>query len=74
MSEWQPIESCPDGSFALFYEDGAVRLLFFEGGEFKSPDWAVDAWGDIASGVMVRTLIVEPTHWMPLPDPPLQPE
>lgn len=71
MSEWRPIETCPAGEFALFYEDGAVRLLFYEGGEFQSPDWAVNEWGDIAGDkIKVRTLISEPTHWMPLPELP----
>ena len=68
MSEWQPIETAPDGVKALITDGKEVtaakidRQLFkpdirFEGIMFSGHEWDWDF--DIA----------DITHWMPLPEP-----
>lgn len=68
MSEWQPIERAPrDGSELLLTDGERVAVwpaptpgtLFYLPGSKDAP------------GTMYN---FHPTHWMPLPDPPLQPE
>ncbi len=59
---WLPIETAPkDGSLVLLCNalDGGMYVGFYERSE----------WEDI-SGEMMEMLIGEPTHWMPLPEPP----
>lgn len=61
--EWQPIETAPkDGSefigyVATSYQGGAVVLHWYK--KYGWIDWDYDVW--------------EPTHWMPLPPPPVTP-
>jgi len=61
MSEWQPIETAPrDGTRVLIAdEDVWMAVARF---------WPCNmAWTeDAASGLKLN----EPTHWMPLPEPP----
>lgn len=53
--EWQPIATAPkDGRDVLVFDDGAITIA----------SWFMDLWWD--HGEMVP----EPTHWMPLPEPP----
>lgn len=60
MSEWKPIETAPkDGTETLGY-DAAEQKIFVM--HYSKCSWARD--GDDYD------LIVSPTHWMPLPDPP----
>lgn len=65
MSEWQPIETCPDNTTVLFWNHGfkigrmehdtlrigGVRMNHFWGGPLFDDD-------------------DPPTWWMPLPEPP----
>jgi hypothetical protein len=75
MSEWRPIETAP--------MDGTEVLLYFPAGKFV-PE-ANDFDGEIVSTMAVMSANArgyfsgyyegvgpngEPTHWMPLPDPP----
>lgn len=54
--EWQPIETAPrDGTWILVYVNGTVTNAFFYLGHWDD--------GDYFSRM-------EPTHWMPLPEPP----
>lgn len=60
MSEWKTIETAPkDGTLVLLHGKGYVKTGWFDDsiqiGNY--PDWR---WG----------LTFEPTHWMPLPEPP----
>jgi hypothetical protein len=72
MAEWRPIETCPQDTFCLVYQDGAIRTMLRENGAWLSLAVAIDKFGDVVPGVDVReTGVYEPTHWMPLPDPPL---
>lgn len=67
--EWQPIETAPrDGTHILVATEGTIGLVWWE-------DYAVELYdgvgwrdhGDMGWGGMIGA---EPTHWMPLPDPP----
>ena len=62
--DWQPIETAPkDGTFILVAVSGdfALHIMLV---------WWIDGW----CWDMTNTPIVgEPTHWMPLPEPPKKP-
>ncbi len=62
MSHWQPIETAPRGPMILYCypKDGtqwSVGLAYYS---------VSGHWHD-SEGIFRR---VQPTHWMPLPDPP----
>jgi hypothetical protein len=61
--EWQPIETAPrDGTFILVYEPS------------EKPKWSVmvDFYIDAPEADKCCGWLGNPTHWMPLPDPPKQ--
>lgn len=63
MAEWLPIDTAPkDGRRILV----RCRLI---GPCVASAGWDNDSPNDIRWGV-VNDVYAEPTHWMPLPDPP----
>ena len=73
MSGWQPIETAP--------KDGTAILVYFPKDFFDRKRnhqtvvyWAIkDPWvtgWEVYGGSF---LSIEPTHWMPLPDPPPTP-
>jgi hypothetical protein len=81
--DWQPIESAPRDGMVLLYEDGAMRLAFWEDGQWTQPavPVLVTEHGDrltrreVAQRNPHETLalsdcLYEPTHWMPRPAPP----
>jgi hypothetical protein len=55
---WQPIETAPKSELLLGWEDGMMRLIWWEGG----------AWLQV--GATIERGWFEATHWMPLPEPP----
>ena len=75
MSEWQPIASAPkDGTTVLVFNGPNVGFYTPEGSmgtavwrEQAFPD-AIESWcaADCCDGVTTY----DPTHWMPLPEPP----
>ena len=74
MTAWQPIETAPKMKNILMW--AATDISDF--GEIRN--WKIatgywstghDAW--IWDGSALKTFDVKPTHWMPLPDPPLDP-
>jgi Protein of unknown function (DUF551) len=71
MSEWQPIETAPTMRTILLFaatdigDDGSVKNWRMETG-FWSMGHAGWKWG----GYELRPYSVQPTHWMPLPEPP----
>ncbi len=67
MTEWQPIETAPkDGTNVLVivveHPESHCVLRHQDG------QWLNDEFFDVISGEQV--IWYEPTHWMPLPDPP----
>jgi hypothetical protein len=61
MSEWQPIESAPrDGTYVLGFGLHEQRGTYIDVIHYWSDRWTV-VWMHGYG---------EPTHWMPLPDPP----
>lgn len=62
VPQWQPIETAPkDGTPVLAWDEGAVCIVTWVSGDSIDPD----GWYD------VRRLDPAPTHWQPLPAPPL---
>jgi len=61
MMEWQPIETAP--------KDDTAMLLACE---FLENDWRikVGGWRTDKSDWNIFGASWEPTHWMPLPEPP----
>jgi hypothetical protein len=66
MSEWQPIETCPDNTSVLFWDHGvktgrmehdSLRIGGFRQDHFWGGGFDDDA---------------PPTYWMPLPEPPVE--
>lgn len=81
-SKWMPIESAPKGQFVLLYEDGAMRCGMWLGNGWEPAEVPV-LIDEVGNRIVSRELekfrnerlelsgfLYEPTHWMPLPDPP----
>lgn len=69
--DWQPIETAPQDGFFLVYEGGAMRTMLREKGQWLPTALAWDQFGAPLSNARVReTGVYDPTHWMPLPEPP----
>jgi hypothetical protein len=75
MSDWQPIKTAPkDGTRVLLvWEYGLVLAHWTDDAAFKQcafgPGWEVDrSEGDCWYAFSLRP--DQPTHWMPLPEPP----
>lgn len=70
MSEWQPIETAPmDGTPILC----VVKGIYEPTGEPFHPDvahWDGDEWTGTNCEVDNERNTYQPTHWMPLPEPP----
>lgn len=60
-TEWQPIETAPrDGSEMLLYYYKSLRVGFYSN--------YVKFWKSAESNAIYR---IQPTHWMPFPEPPI---
>lgn len=68
--QWQPIETAPEMTFILIYENGRYHTAKYEltdaDGYFDKP---MMLWGFVDGWLDVNTDF-KPTHWMPLPEPP----
>lgn len=66
MTEWQPIETAPKGELPIWVgHSGSIYVAI----------WRNDRWTDYFMLMHTRTGDRpgdEPTHWMPLPEPPKQ--
>lgn len=86
MTEWKPIETAPkNGTFVLLHvpdgalESGPVTIgTYFnaeerdERGRFKKGEFVYAHWtGWLGMDGDTRPSWCNPTHWMPLPSPPL---
>ena len=75
MSDWQPIETVPKMKIVLLWAvtdlgpDGEVRNWKMATGCRCTGSEAREWWE--WSGYILRDYDIPPTHWMPLPDPPL---
>jgi hypothetical protein len=61
--EWQPIETAP--------KDGRP-VLGYRAGDMATVEWRATwkEWALVVPGTYAEDDDWEPTHWMPLPDPP----
>lgn len=83
MSEWQPIETAKnDGAVKIGYADGvSFHMIWCSPERFRAQlpmcaQTETGGWVAFAYGLLCYTgagalIIVNPTHWMPLPKPPL---
>lgn len=73
MSGWQPIDSAPkDGMPILVSAAGEICVAAWTEG-FKEGGWVGWVMGHGAVACEDDWYRVEPTHWMPLPEPPVSP-
>lgn len=64
--EWKPIETAPkDGMHILAWADGLPVISEYSDGQWWTDD---DRYNDLERNYPCR---FNPTHWMPLPAPPL---
>jgi hypothetical protein len=61
MSEWQPIETVMGGDRVLLCLGGLDVCI-------GTRDPYTSKWSD--DGIEPMPFIIQPTHWMPLPEPP----
>lgn len=68
QNPWQPIRTAPkDSEYRLFYKRGTIHEARWlgEGRGFGGDHWGFDFPSNIARGYDNQ-----PSHWMPLPQPP----
>jgi len=64
--EWQPIETAPrDGTRVLLSKVGSTEVVSGYWNGIRYEDIPVDEWLTAPGGWRRQ-----PTHWMPLPEPP----
>lgn len=81
MTEWQPIETAPtDGTHILAYgkvfnarddEDEIITTVYCDGEVYYEGIGLGPRWALVAIVVWVEGDDFYPTHWMPLPKPPI---
>jgi hypothetical protein len=61
--KWEPIDSAPkDGSSILGYADSSFAVV----------EWYRGGWWSLSEpGAYAEDSEWNPTHWMPLPEPPM---
>lgn len=67
MTEWQPIETAPKDADIQLGGPGWVRHGYWDKYEKVHGAWTsgrVSSWG------YEEVELLDPTHWMPLPEPP----
>lgn len=76
MSNWQPIKTAPrDGTIILVYlpwphKSYRVRQASYGGQNSNKPN----QWYIYFNRSDARYIDIEPTHWMPFPNPPTEGE
>lgn len=68
MSEWQTIESAPNGETVLIWDGENINIAELERGRWRllaNDDFVYEAGS-------MTPLTSKPTHWRPLPAPPAQ--
>jgi hypothetical protein len=67
MSQWQAIETAPKDRLILAVDHGIIRMVHWDSNQFaKNPRPFWTWWSN--SKTCERNF--QPTHWMPLPEPP----
>jgi hypothetical protein len=62
LIEWQPIETAPkDGTLILVWRAAVLDRVAHHG---------IDMWSDKSQAWWSSLPSQQPTHWMPLPEPP----
>jgi hypothetical protein len=70
--DWQPIETAPkDGRGILLFADGEVWLGRWGYSEPSGSYAEEKEWVTPSEGPGYNSQIENPTHWMPLPTPPV---
>lgn len=65
--DWQPIDSAPkDGTRFLAFRDGIMEVVWFK------RDWFYEGDTGLGSDNWLYPKDHQPTHWMPLPEPPVR--
>lgn len=64
MEEWQPIETAPDAQIVQVVGD-AARMYPYRAEKREG------IWGWFGTDDRFHTVDPQPTHWMPLPKPPI---
>lgn len=73
MTDWQPIETAPkDGTEILvrLVRAGCPRHLVVHHCDFVEDHPPIDSAWYFWTGYQFAPVQSQPTHWMPLPDPP----
>lgn len=74
MSEWQPIETAPEKTTILLWQPGRVQSIDIGRLErnvtLNSGEVVTYYWGSGYLADRSNSQWREPTHWMPLPEPP----
>lgn len=72
MSGWQPIETAPKTCWVLLAVDGEVRSAFWGINPEDPSDgaWVIARQLGFGDRVPIAFVFRNPTHWMPLPEPP----
>jgi len=69
-NQWQPIETAPkDGNdflISFYYREDSEPIEQFT----KITYWSDSEKGWDGMAQSIRTGVIKPTHWMPLPNPP----
>lgn len=68
MSEWQPIETAPEGRPVLVYVQSGSQFVALKDKFGAFPIWGADQYDD--HNLMIRRGYCNPSHWQPLPAPP----
>lgn len=74
MIQWRPIETAPkDGTTILVYlenEIPKIKSVFFDEDNRGRGNWVYNAVGHRGVYIKHDTILYNPTHWAPVPDPP----
>jgi hypothetical protein len=66
--EWQSIESAPkDGTAVLLFAADGICV-----GLFRADEWVISQGDYVPREAGDAFWVGEPSHWMPLPEPPAQ--
>lgn len=73
MGDWQPIETAPRDGTDIIVWDGEVRTVTLWGKVSHVPIFGfLGVWGSDIEDVDLMN--PQPTHWMPMPNPPSGPK